>query len=100
MKITGAVLREMRAQRPYAQSRPLDVTTVELDEPGSHEVLIRMTAAGLCHSDLSVVDGNRPRRPRGDGVLASVRAVRQLCDRRKAPVYSGDRVEQRRRSAF
>lgn len=61
MKITGAVLREMRAQRPYAQSRPLDVTTVELDEPGPHEVLIRMTAAGLCHSDLSVVDGNRPR---------------------------------------
>ncbi|GAA1200506.1 alcohol dehydrogenase catalytic domain-containing protein [Brevibacterium paucivorans] len=61
MKTTGAVLREMRAQRPYAQSRPLDVTTVELDEPGPHEVLIRMTAAGLCHSDLSVVDGNRPR---------------------------------------
>ncbi|WP_347031892.1 alcohol dehydrogenase catalytic domain-containing protein [Brevibacterium paucivorans] len=61
MKITGAVLREMRAQRPYAQSRPLDVTTVELDEPGPREVLIRMTAAGLCHSDLSVVDGNRPR---------------------------------------
>lgn len=61
MKITGAVLREMRAQRPYAQSRPIDITTVELDEPGPHEVLIRMTAAGLCHSDLSVVDGNRPR---------------------------------------
>ena len=61
MKITGAVLREMRAQRPYAQSRPIDVTSVELGEPGPHEVLIRMTAAGLCHSDLSVVDGNRPR---------------------------------------
>lgn len=61
MKITGAVLREMRAQRPYAQSRPIDITSVELDEPGPHEVLIRMTAAGLCHSDLSVVDGNRPR---------------------------------------
>ena len=61
MKITGAVLRKMRAQRPYAQSRPIDVTSVELDEPGPHEVLIRMTAAGLCHSDLSVVDGNRPR---------------------------------------
>lgn len=61
MKITGAVLREMRAQRPYTQSRPIDVTSVELGEPGPHEVLIRMTAAGLCHSDLSVVDGNRPR---------------------------------------
>lgn len=61
MKITGAVLREMRAQRPYAQSRPIDITSVELGEPGPHEVLIRMTAAGLCHSDLSVVDGNRPR---------------------------------------
>lgn len=61
MKITGAVLREMRAQRPYVQSRPIDITSVELGEPGPHEVLIRMTAAGLCHSDLSVVDGNRPR---------------------------------------
>lgn len=61
MKIRGAVLRTMEAPRPYAVSRPLDIVDIELDDPGPGEVLIKMTAAGLCHSDLSVVDGNRPR---------------------------------------
>ena len=62
MQITGAVLEEIGAERPYAQSRPLRVVPLQLEAPGPHEVLIRMEAAGLCHSDLSVVDGNR-RRP-------------------------------------
>lgn len=61
MRIRGAVLRTMGAPRPYAQSKPLDIVDVELDDPGPGEVLIKITAAGLCHSDLSVVDGNRPR---------------------------------------
>lgn len=62
MEITGAVLEEVgTAQRPYAQSRPLKLQTLTLDDPGPDEVLIRVRAAGLCHSDLSVVDGNRPR---------------------------------------
>lgn len=62
MQITGAVLEEIGAARPYAASQPLRVVDLELDPPGEHEVLVRMEAAGLCHSDLSVVDGNR-RRP-------------------------------------
>jgi len=33
----------------------------DLDPPGKGEVLVRIRAAGLCHSDLSVIDGNRPR---------------------------------------
>lgn len=61
MRIRGAVLRTMGAPRPYAESSPLDIVDIELDDPGPGEVLIKMTAAGLCHSDLSVVDGNRPR---------------------------------------
>jgi alcohol dehydrogenase len=61
MEITGAVLEEMRSERPYASSRPLGIRTLELDPPGAREVLVRIEAAGLCHSDLSVVDGNRPR---------------------------------------
>lgn len=39
----------------------MTVEDLELDAPGPGEVLIRMRAAGVCHSDLSVVDGNRPR---------------------------------------
>ncbi|HLR44687.1 MAG TPA: alcohol dehydrogenase catalytic domain-containing protein [Brevibacterium sp.] len=62
MKITGAVLDSVgTAERPYADSRPLRIVDLELDDPGPDEVLIRVRAAGLCHSDLSVVDGNRPR---------------------------------------
>ncbi|WP_453983936.1 alcohol dehydrogenase catalytic domain-containing protein [Brevibacterium casei] len=61
MRIRGAVLREMGRQRPYADSRPLTIEDLDLEAPGPGEVLIRLTAAGVCHSDLSVVDGNRPR---------------------------------------
>ena len=34
---------------------------LELAPPGPGEILVRMEAAGVCHSDLSVVDGNRVR---------------------------------------
>lgn len=61
MKIRAAVLNTMDAERPFAESQPLTVEELELDAPQNGEVLIRMTAAGVCHSDLSVVDGNRPR---------------------------------------
>lgn len=61
MRITGAVLEEIGRPRPFADSTPLVVCDLELDPPGPTEVLVRMEAAGLCHSDLSVVDGNRVR---------------------------------------
>lgn len=61
MEIVGAVLRQSGLPRPYAQSRPLDVTQLDLDGPGPSELLIRIEVAGLCHSDLSVVNGSRPR---------------------------------------
>lgn len=61
MKIRGAVLEQIGLPRPYAQSRPLAIADLELDDPGDGELLVRIEAAGLCHSDLSVVDGNRVR---------------------------------------
>jgi alcohol dehydrogenase len=57
----AAVLRAMGAARPYADSRPLAIETVTLDPPGPGEVLVAVRAAGLCHSDLSVINGDRPR---------------------------------------
>ena len=57
----AAVLRAMGAPAPYAQSRPLRIETVRLQPPGRGEVRVRVRAAGLCHSDLSVIDGSRPR---------------------------------------
>lgn len=61
MKVRGAVLREMGLPKPYADSQPLEVIELELAPPGPGELLIKVGAAGLCHSDLSVIDGSRPR---------------------------------------
>jgi Zn-dependent alcohol dehydrogenase len=61
MKIRGAVLEQIGLPRPYAESRPLSVGELDLAPPGDSELLVRIEAAGLCHSDLSVVDGSRVR---------------------------------------
>jgi alcohol dehydrogenase len=61
MRIKAAVLHEVGRSRPYAESRPLSVEDLDIDPPGPGEVLLRIGAAGLCHSDLSVVNGDRPR---------------------------------------
>ncbi|MEZ5235598.1 MAG: zinc-binding dehydrogenase [Acidimicrobiia bacterium] len=61
MRIRAAVLHEQGLPRPYRDSRPFEVTEVELDPPGPGEVLVRIAAAGLCHSDLSAVAGARAR---------------------------------------
>ena len=61
MNVRGAVLREMGLPKPYAESRPLEIVELELAPPGPGELLVRVGAAGLCHSDLSVIDGSRPR---------------------------------------
>jgi alcohol dehydrogenase len=61
MPIRAAVLETMGLPAPYAQSRPLQIREVELDPPGPGELRVRVLAAGLCHSDLSVVNGDRPR---------------------------------------
>ncbi|MFN3602739.1 MAG: NAD(P)-dependent alcohol dehydrogenase [Dietzia sp.] len=39
---------------------PFTVQNVELDEPRATEVLVRMAAAGLCHTDLGVASGGLP----------------------------------------
>jgi alcohol dehydrogenase len=62
MKMRAAVLRTSGLRPPFAESRPFEVTDVELSGPGPGEVLVRIAAAGICHSDLSAVTGDRPRR--------------------------------------
>jgi alcohol dehydrogenase len=61
MKVRAAILEEMGRKPPYADSRPLTIGEIDLEGPGPGEVLVKIAAAGLCHSDLSVIDGNRPR---------------------------------------
>ncbi|MEW6256351.1 MAG: zinc-dependent alcohol dehydrogenase family protein [Pseudomonadota bacterium] len=61
MRMKAAVLRSSPVARPYAETRPLTIEEVNLDPPGRDEVLIKIAAAGVCHSDLSVINGDRPR---------------------------------------
>lgn len=55
------MLREGGLPRPYADSHPLNIEEVDLDPPSKDEVLIKVKAVGLCHSDLVAISGERAR---------------------------------------
>ena len=61
MKMRAAILTTCSAPQPFAKSKPLQIAEVDLDPPGEGEVLVKVGGAGLCHSDLSVINGDRPR---------------------------------------
>ena len=42
-------------------TRPVEIESLTLAEPRAGEVRVRMTASGVCHSDLHVRDGDWPR---------------------------------------
>lgn len=54
MKTKAAVL--------HGAHQPFEITELDLDGPKEGEVLIKYKAAGLCHSDLHLVDGDLPPR--------------------------------------
>lgn len=62
MKMTAALLFEQGLPHPFTLSKPLRIERVDLNGPGAGEVLIEVAAAGLCHSDLSTIEGVRPRK--------------------------------------
>lgn len=91
MKTRAAVLDSISTERPYTESRPLSVVELDLDGPGDGELLIRTEAAGVCHSDLSVIDGNRVRPlPMALGHEAAGTVLE--VGRGVADVKAGDRV--------
>jgi len=61
MKIKSAVLRKSGAFKPYEDTKPIKIENLYLDPPKKDEVLVKIKAASLCHSDLSVINGTRPR---------------------------------------
>ena len=88
MKIRAAVLDKSQQPQPYAKTRPISVETVELDSPGPGEVLVKIAAAGLCPSDLSVINGDRPRvmpmvlGHEASGIVEELGAGVPICTRR------------------
>lgn len=92
MKIVAAVLDRTGHSGPFGQALPLTLETLDLDPPLPGELLVRIEAAGLCHSDLSVIDGNRDRpMPMALGHEA-VATVMALGDPGDAQFAIGDRV--------
>lgn len=61
MRMIAAVMYEQGLPAPFAESQPFRIEEVELDGPGEGEVLVEVRGAGLCHSDLSVIEGMRKR---------------------------------------
>jgi len=43
-----------------ANNAPFEIEEVEIDRPGLGEVLLRTAASGICHSDLTVLEGGLP----------------------------------------
>src|ERR687893_2358861 len=52
MRMRAAVLEEF--------GQPLVIQELELDEPKGHEVLVRLVACGVCHTDLYTASGVDP----------------------------------------
>jgi S-(hydroxymethyl)glutathione dehydrogenase / alcohol dehydrogenase len=67
-----------RAAVFHQVGRPLTVEEIELDEPGPHDVVVRMVAVGICGTDLHQIKGEWQRPTpmvlghEGSGVVASV----------------------------
>ena len=45
MKMKAAVIREMGAKQPYAESKPMKIEEVEIGAPEERELLIQIKAA-------------------------------------------------------
>jgi len=91
MRITAAVLNRVGLEPPYARTQPLAIEKLELAPPGPGEVLVKIKAAGLCHSDLSVINGDRPR-PTPMALGHEAAAVVEECGGGVDDVARGDHV--------
>lgn len=90
-KSLSAVLHASPADRPFAKTRPLKLETLVLDPPGQGEVLVKIAAASLCHSDLSVINGDRPR-PTPMALGHEAAGIVEACGPGVTSVAPGDHV--------
>lgn len=50
----------MKAAVMRANNAPFEIEEVEIDSPGPGELLLKTAASGVCHSDLTVLEGGLP----------------------------------------
>ena len=58
--MTGTLPTTMRAERFYADTKTVVVEDVPIPEPGPGEVLVKVAFCGICHSDISLINGTFP----------------------------------------
>jgi alcohol dehydrogenase, propanol-preferring len=56
--------RTMKAAVVHAFGEPLAIEEVHVPRPGAHEVLVKIEACGVCHTDLHAAEGDWPVKPR------------------------------------
>ncbi|MCT4141380.1 alcohol dehydrogenase AdhP [Elizabethkingia anophelis] len=54
----------MKAAVVQGYGEPLKIQEVPVREPGHYEVLVKVMACGVCHTDLHAVDGDWPAKPK------------------------------------
>lgn len=91
MRVRSAILRQSGLPRPFATSRPLGIETIDLAPPGPGEVLVKIAAAGVCHSDLSGITGVRPR-PTPVALGHEASAIVEECGADVTDLKRGDHV--------
>lgn len=82
---------QARAAVLWGLNEEWKVEDVELDDPQPDEVLVRMSAAGLCHSDEHIVTGDIPMALPGVGGHEGAGVVEMVGDR-VSSVKPGDHV--------
>jgi propanol-preferring alcohol dehydrogenase len=72
--------------------KPLELVTVPDPEPGDNEVLIKVTACGVCHTELDEIEGRTP--PPGFPVIPGHQVIGRVVAAGKTTRYlkAGDRV--------
>jgi len=54
----------MKAAVVHAFGQPLQIEEMTVKEPGLHQILVKVIASGVCHTDLHAVDGDWPVTPK------------------------------------
>ncbi|TLV04027.1 alcohol dehydrogenase AdhP [Dyadobacter luticola] len=55
-KMKAAVVREF--------GKPLQIEEMQVKRPGAHQILVKVIASGVCHTDLHAADGDWPVKPK------------------------------------
>lgn len=56
--------KKMKAAVVHEFGRPLQIEEMPVREPGRHEILVKVIASGVCHTDLHAADGDWPVKPK------------------------------------